>query len=139
MLRIRRLASAPMDSSIDRTRVRTLFFAINANEWYICTRTPNVHRPALSRLPQRSDFDFASVHQLLRDCADEAPVDSEAETKVLILCIVSIERRRLAQAFQVLDQLGIKRPSQSKLCGVFVDLRFQRTSSATMNEYTPVR
>ena len=35
--------------------------------------------------------DFASVHQLLSDCADEAHVDSEAEAKILILCIVSIE------------------------------------------------
>ena len=54
----------------------------------------------------RISFDFASVHQLLRDCADEAHVDSVAEAKVLILCIVNIERRPLAQASQVLVQFG---------------------------------
>ena len=72
----------------------------------------------------RMSFDFASVHQLLRDCADEAHVDSEAEAKVLILCIVSLERRRLAQASQVLQQFGIKRfrhsrssAASSQICG----------------------
>ena len=44
----------------------------------------------------RMSFDCASVNQLSRDRADKDHVDSEAE--VLILCIVSIERRRLAQA-----------------------------------------
>ena len=57
----------------------------------------------------RISFDFALVHQRVRDCADEAHVDSDAEAKALILGIVSIERRRLAQASQVLEQLGIKR------------------------------
>ena len=62
----------------------------------------------------RIPLDFALVHQRLRDCADEARVDSEAEAKVLILCIVSINRRRLAQASQVLEQLGIKRFRHSR-------------------------
>ena len=57
----------------------------------------------------RISFDFASVHRLLRDCADEAHVDSEPEAKVLIPCIVSIERWQLAQASQVLERFGIKR------------------------------
>ena len=35
--------------------------------------------------------------------------DTEAESKVLVLCIVSIERWRLAQASQVLEQLCIQR------------------------------
>ena len=61
-----------------------------------------------------NSFDFAPVHQLLRDCADEAHVDSDAEKKVLILCIESIERRGLAQASQVLEQFGIKRFRHSR-------------------------
>ena len=59
-------------------------------------------------------------------------VDSEAEAKVLILCIVPIERRWLAQASQVLEEFGI---NKLKLCSFFVDLRFQRSSSTTMNDY----
>ena len=59
-------------------------------------------------------FDFASVHQLLRDRSDDAHVDSEAEAKVFILCTVSIERRRLAQASQILEQIGIKRFRHSR-------------------------
>ena len=51
-------------------------------------------------------FCFSLVHQLLRDCADEAHVDSEAEAKLMVLCIVSIERRRLALASQVLASRG---------------------------------
>ena len=62
----------------------------------------------------RVSFDFASVHQLLRDCADEAHVDSEAEGEVLILCIVSVERRRSAHASQVLEQLGITKFRHSR-------------------------
>ena len=57
----------------------------------------------------RVPFDFALVHQQLRYVADEAHVDSLAEAKVLILCIVSIERRWLAQASQVLEQFASKR------------------------------
>ena len=41
---------------------------------------------------------FAIVHQRVRDRTDEAHVDSEAEATVLILCVVSIERRWLARA-----------------------------------------
>ena len=44
----------------------------------------------------RISFGFALVHQCVRDRADEAHVDSEAEAKFLIICTVSIERRRLA-------------------------------------------
>ena len=57
----------------------------------------------------RIPIDFASVHQRVRNRTDEAHVYSEAESKVLVLCIVSIERRRLAQASQVLEQLCIQR------------------------------
>ena len=57
----------------------------------------------------RISLDFASVHQLVRNRTDEAHVYSEAESKVLVLCIVSIERRRLAQSSQVLEQLCIQR------------------------------
>ena len=57
----------------------------------------------------RFSLDFACVHQFVRNRTDEAHVDSEAEAKVLILCIVSNERRRLAQASQVLEQLCIQR------------------------------
>ena len=72
----------------------------------------------------------------MRDCADEAHVDSEAEAKVLILCIVSVERRRFAQASQVLEQFGIKRFRHGRSSvASFVDLRLQQTSSATMYEY----
>ena len=63
---------------------------------------------------QRIPLDFAHFHQRARDRTDEAHVDSEAEAKVLVLCIVFIERRWLAQASQVLDQLGIKRFRHSR-------------------------
>ena len=62
------------------------------------------HRCQGDRIP----FDFALLHQRLGDCPDEAHVDSEAEAKLLILWIVSIERRRLAQASEVLEQFGIR-------------------------------
>ena len=57
----------------------------------------------------RSPLDFTSVHQRVRNRTDEAHVYSEAEFKVLVLCIVSIERRRLAKASQVFEQLCIQR------------------------------
>ena len=57
----------------------------------------------------RIPLDFASVHQCVRNRTDEAHVYFEAESKVSVLCIVSIERRRLAQASQVLEQLCIQR------------------------------
>ena len=57
----------------------------------------------------RIPLDFTSVHQLVRNRTDEANVYSEAESQVLVLCIVSIKRRRLAQASQVLEQLCIQR------------------------------
>ena len=62
----------------------------------------------------RIPLDFALVHQWSRDCADEAHVNSDAEAKVLILCIFSVERWWLAQAFQVLEQFGIKRFRQCR-------------------------
>ena len=72
--------------------------------------TSSVFLPALSLLSGRSDSTrFRIVHQLVRNRTDEAHVYSEAESKVLVLCIVSIERRRLAQASQVLEQLCIQR------------------------------
>ena len=46
----------------------------------------------------RIPLDFARIHQRMRDRTDEAHVNSEAEAKVLILCVVYIERRWLAQA-----------------------------------------
>ena len=54
-------------------------------------------------------FDFALVHQSVGDRTDEALVDSEAEAKVLMICNVSTERWRLAQASEVLEQVCIKR------------------------------
>ena len=57
----------------------------------------------------RISLDFASVHHLVRNRTDEAHVYSEAESKVLVLCIVSVKRRRLAHASQVLEQLCIQR------------------------------
>ena len=88
-------------------------------------------------------LDFASVHQLVRNRTDEANVYSEAESKVLVLCIVSIERRRLAQTSQALEQLCIQRSSSSGHNRSQVPWRFrrsvvstnqqsQRTGSATM-------
>ena len=62
----------------------------------------------------RIPLDFALVHQRLRGCTDEAHVDSEAEAKVLVLCIVSVERRLFAQASQVLEQFGMKRFRHSR-------------------------
>ena len=62
----------------------------------------------------RISLDFALVHQRVRDHTDEAHVDSEAEAKVLILCVVSIEQRWLAQPSQVLEQFGIKRFRQGR-------------------------
>ena len=54
------------------------------------------------------------VHQRVRDRTDEAHVDSETEATVLILCVVSFERRWLAQPSQVLEQFGIKRFRHSR-------------------------
>ena len=73
--------------------------------------TSSVHCHSSSHCCQgdRIPLDFASVHQRVRDSTDEAHVYSEAESKVLVLCIVSIERRRLAQASQVLERLCIQR------------------------------
>ena len=50
-------------------------------------------------------FCFAFVHQRLRHGTDEAHVDWQAEAKVLVFCIISVERWRLAQASQVLEQI----------------------------------
>ena len=84
----------------DRTRVRTLPFGIKANEKHICMQHFKCasHRNFTAAREIGFVLDFALVHQRLRDCAHEAHVDSEAEA------IVSIERRRLAQASQVLEQ-----------------------------------
>ena len=81
----------------------------------------------------RISFYCASVYQLLRDCANEAQVDSEAEAKVLTLSIVSIERTRLAQASQVLEQFGIQRfrHSRDSTASSSID-GSQQTGSATM-------
>ena len=57
----------------------------------------------------RISLNFTHVHHLVRNRTVEAHMYSEAESKVLVLCIVSIERRRLAQACQVLEQLCIQR------------------------------
>ena len=78
----------------------------------------------------RIPLDFASVRQLVRNRTDEAHVYSEAESTVLLLCIVPVERRRLAQASQVLEQLCIQTfgsggHDRSQFRSVFVDLRFQ--------------
>ena len=73
-------------------------------------------------------LDFALVHQRLRDCAGEAHVDSEAEAKLLVLCIVSVERRWLAQASQVLEQFVI-----SVIVEVLVATELLRGSAASTN------
>ena len=62
----------------------------------------------------RIPLNFAIIHQRVRDRTDEAHVDWEAEATVLILCVVSIERRWLAQASQVLEQFGIKKFRHSR-------------------------
>ena len=61
----------------------------------------------------RISLNFTHVHHLVRNRTVEAHMYSEAESKVLVLCIVSIERRRLAQACQVLEQLCIQRLSRA--------------------------
>ena len=88
-------------------------------------------------------LDFASVHQLMRNRNDEARVYSEAESKVLVICIVSIERRRLAQASQVLEQLCFQRfgsgghnlsqiQKRLRRSEVLIKKQSQRTGSITM-------
>ena len=79
-----------------------------------------VHPGFHSRQGNLIPFCHALVHQRVRDRTDEAHVDSEAEAKLLILCVVSIERWRLVQAPQVLEQVGIL---------------VQRTGSANVHEY----
>ena len=66
--------------------------------------------PAISVLCQgdRIPLDFALVHQRLRDCVDEAHVDSEAETKVLMLCIVSVERCGLPRPLRSLSSSALR-------------------------------
>ena len=66
-----------------------------------------MHRPALARLPRGIPFHFISVHQGVKERTDEAHVGSEAEAKASMFCVVSIERRWLAQASQVLEQLSV--------------------------------
>ena len=44
---------------------------------------------------------FVFVHQRERDRTDDAHVDSQAEARVLIMSVVSIERWRPAQACHV--------------------------------------
>ena len=57
----------------------------------------------------RMCFNFAIAHQRLGNSTRETHVDSESEAEILIICIVSTERRRLHQACQVLEQVCIKR------------------------------
>ena len=87
-------------------------------------------------LGNRISLDFALVHQRVRDRTDDAHVDSEAGTGVLTLCVVSIERRRLAQASQVLEQFGIQmfRQSRDSTASSSID-GSQQTGPATMYEY----
>ena len=80
---------------------------------FVCS-TSSVHRSALYGCQGNLIlFLFALVHQRVKDRTDEAHVDSEAEAKVLIVCIVSIERGRLAQVSQVLKQVCIQRFRQA--------------------------
>ena len=60
-------------------------------------------------LGDRIAFCFTSIHQRFRDSANEAHVDSEAEAEIFVICIVSIERRRLAHSSQILEQVCIQR------------------------------
>ena len=69
-------------------------------------------------------FDFALVHQRVRDRTGEDHVDSEAEAEIFIIRVVSIERWRLIQASQVFEQVCNKvfRPCEApiaspRICG----------------------
>ena len=53
-------------------------------------------------------FDFASVHQQLKNVLTKVHVDFDVGSKVVISVPFSIERRRFVQVSQVLEQFGIK-------------------------------
>ena len=80
----------------------------------------------------RISFGF---HQRVRERADDAHEDSKAEAEFLITCIVSVERRRLAQASQVLEHRQQEVSSMWSLSCFSENLRFQQTGSATMYEF----
>ena len=88
---VSRNASAPLVSSTDRIRLRTLPFVIKANARYICMQHFKSASPQRSHGCQgdRISLDSASVQQLVRNRTDEAHVYSKTEMKVLVLCIVS--------------------------------------------------
>ena len=87
----------------DLIRVRTLPFVVKAMlHTYACSTSSSQGCKG-----DRISLKFASVHHLVRNRTDEAHVYSEAESKVLVLCIVSFERRRLSQASQVLEHSAV--------------------------------
>ena len=97
----------------------------------VCSISDVLH-PVLSRLPGWSD---SVLHQRVRHRTDEAHVDSETESTVLIICVPSnvggLPRpfrslRKSASRGSVLVKRGHNRPS--------ADLRFQRTGSAAMHD-----
>ena len=82
---IRRDVSAPLDSSMERTTVRTSPIVIKANEWNICTQHFEDASPSALQCCQGNliTFCFAVAHQRLRDLTHKAHVDSKADSKVL--------------------------------------------------------
>ena len=113
---------------------KTPFLNHNVTEWYICiqhskdaspctftaatqirsashssTSVCETERTRLATAVREIGFRsiFALVHQRVRDRTDEAHVDSEAEAKVLVFCVVSIECRRFAEASQILEPLCV--------------------------------
>ena len=95
---VRRHASSLLVSYTERTRVRTLLFVIRASGRSVCCMQRD-----------RVLFRFTSVSQLLRDWTDESHVDPETEAEVLVLSIVAIKHRSLAQTSQVFEQLCINK------------------------------
>ena len=89
------------DSQTERKRVHTLPFVIKADDaaFQRCCSWPFqcCHGERISFCP-------AFLHQRLRDRSDKADVDSNTEADFMKICIGSVERWRLAQASQVLDQ-----------------------------------
>ena len=78
-------------------------------------------------------FCFAFLHQRLRGRTDDAHVESKGEAKVLVFCIVSIERWRFAKALK--SSLHPKVPPLGSSALLRGSLVHQGTGSATMYDY----
>ena len=137
LLRIRRHASACLIlQQIGQEFGHCLSWSKPTSNTTVCS-TSNVHRPALARLPGRSDFVRLRIcpSTVKRLCwRGSSGFGSWSES----LDALHRFHRTKAACPGLSGPKAIRHqelPSYSKLCSFFVDLRFQRTGSATTYEY----